>query len=443
MSLWRIFQLDLRALALTRILFGISLLLDIATRLPDFNLFYTDQGVLPRSCFICRAWSLHNLSGSLSWTTFLFVVQILAALAMIFGFRTRAATVLSWLLLVSLNHRNRFVLQSGDSMAMATLFWAMFLPWGSYYSLDAKKLKDTPKVISGLPTFAFLFQMAMVYGLTGFHKSGPQWHSDYSALYHIFMAEQYSTPLSAVLLDYPLLLKIVTACVLYFEISFPVLLLFPFAWIRASLIFGLLGLHLGILTFMNVGMFPLYSMSIVFSLLPSRAFRNPEEPRPEILKIHLWQKSAIVAALTGIILSVFVGSRMANFKAPVDRFIHALGVRQPWIMFAFGESHIWWHVIKAEARDGQTLNLFPEPHPYSEAQPERVDKLYRSQRWLKLMANLKRRVRKPERHRLLISLCRPEYRSVELLYLTQEILPEKKYGDVRIRSLSKIECSPP
>ena len=42
------FGLDLRALALFRILLGVILLVDLAARVGDIGVFYTDSGVLPR-----------------------------------------------------------------------------------------------------------------------------------------------------------------------------------------------------------------------------------------------------------------------------------------------------------------------------------------------------------------------------------------------------------
>ena len=132
-----LFGLDLRSLAIFRVGLGLLLLGDLAIRAGDLSAHYTDQGVLPRSALTARHYvSLHFLDGTADFQGALFVLAGLAALALLAGWRTRAATVVSWLLLMSLHARNPMILQGGDALLRLLLFWGMFLPLGARWSVD-------------------------------------------------------------------------------------------------------------------------------------------------------------------------------------------------------------------------------------------------------------------------------------------------------------------
>ena len=132
------FGLDLRALALFRILLGVILLVDLAARAGDIGVFYADSGVLPRVDLLDRVdtgatpWSvsLHMISGLPGVQVALFAVAAFCAFCLLIGHRTRLFTVLSWLLLLSLHNRNPAVLNAGDVLFRMLLFWSMFLPSG-------------------------------------------------------------------------------------------------------------------------------------------------------------------------------------------------------------------------------------------------------------------------------------------------------------------------
>ena len=55
----------------------------------------------------------------------------LAALALVLGYRTRWAVVISLVMLISLHNRAPLVLQGGDNLLLLVLFWMCFLPIGS------------------------------------------------------------------------------------------------------------------------------------------------------------------------------------------------------------------------------------------------------------------------------------------------------------------------
>src|SRR5215212_6169444 len=110
-----LFGLDVRSLAVFRVGLALVLIADLAIRATDLEAHYTDAGLLPRSA-VAPSWvfSPHLLHGSAWFEAVLFLVAGVAAGMLLVGYRTRAATFVSWLLLVSLHARNPVLTQGGD-----------------------------------------------------------------------------------------------------------------------------------------------------------------------------------------------------------------------------------------------------------------------------------------------------------------------------------------
>jgi hypothetical protein len=130
-----LFALDLRSLALFRVGLGLILVADVVRRWRLVEPFYSDVGVIPRvvDLDVLHAqnfWSLHLATGSIWGESLLFAAALLFALALLIGWRTRLATLGSWLLLISLHNRNTFIINAGDALLRQLLFWSLFLPLG-------------------------------------------------------------------------------------------------------------------------------------------------------------------------------------------------------------------------------------------------------------------------------------------------------------------------
>jgi hypothetical protein len=81
--------------------------------------------------------SLHMWGGSWWAMAIMFAIHLVAAMAMLVGWHSRTAAFSVWLLTTSLQCRNILVLHSGDVLLRLSLFWALFLPLGDVFSLDA------------------------------------------------------------------------------------------------------------------------------------------------------------------------------------------------------------------------------------------------------------------------------------------------------------------
>jgi predicted DCC family thiol-disulfide oxidoreductase YuxK len=137
-------RIDPRSLGLFRILFGFALMGDWASRYGQTLAFYSNEGVLPNHNHI---FNLKN-AGTLVWSAlhafsapgeaaFAFWLILFFYLAFTIGWKTRAFAVLSLLSLLSLAARNTLAEGPGDWLGIALLGFAVFLPLGTRYSVDA------------------------------------------------------------------------------------------------------------------------------------------------------------------------------------------------------------------------------------------------------------------------------------------------------------------
>ena len=197
----KFFGVDLRTLALFRILPGTYLLLDLGIRATDIVAHYTDIGVFPHSAIVDHlspgAFSLHLINGSMAFQGGLFACAALLAVLLIIGWRTRWVTVLSWLMLVSLANRNTDVLSGQDQLALALMFWAMFLPLGARYSVDSAldtTKPQAPNLHVSVASAALMIQGMLVYFFSAVLKSDAQWVPDGTAVYYALQLDYFATP---------------------------------------------------------------------------------------------------------------------------------------------------------------------------------------------------------------------------------------------------------
>ncbi len=293
------FSTDLRSLAIMRVGVALLILADLGLRATSIVEFYTDQGFLPRKyIFASYGWhpiSLHALSGSWQFEAFLFGVAAFFALLLLVGYKTKLVTIVSFLLLLSLQNRNLVVLLGGDYILRLLLFWGMFVPWNARFSLDSMnsiRLKSLPNRVFSLGIAGYILQICFIYFFAAMLKTGAAWNKDYSAVYYAVHFQLLATPFAGILAYLPLnVLSLITYSTRLLEILAPFLILSPFytPYLRLLAIFLLTGMHLGFKAAMALGIFPFIDIVSLFGLLPTlfwdRLFNFLENKVPK-LKIY-------------------------------------------------------------------------------------------------------------------------------------------------------------
>ena len=286
-----VFSIDLRSLALFRAMLGSVLLLDLFLRSADLATFYTDAGVLPRKDLLQIGhrwhWSLHTASGELWWQVVLFVLAALFALALLVGYRTRLATIVSFVMVASLMNRNPLLLQGGDQLLAVICFWAIFLPLGARRSVDAaleRSRREDPNRLRFAPdgaqpyfsvaTVAVILQVLYLYTFTAILKTGDAWTSRFDAAFYAVNLQHFATPIGAWFSQFPGLLKVATVFVLSVEFVGPILVLLPFAWpwLRLVGLALLVSLHIAFGLMLHIGLFPLIDLTALSLLFPGAAW---------------------------------------------------------------------------------------------------------------------------------------------------------------------------
>lgn len=357
-GLEKYFGIDVRALAVFRVLLGLLLLCDLCCRAWHLEAHYADTGVLPRSYMALDGlnnfpyqMTLYSLSGEPWFVSLVFAAAAVFAVALMIGYRTRTAAVGSWILLLSLHARNIIVLQGGDDLLRCLVFWAMFLPLGACWGVDhalRKNGKPEPRVVCSAATFAILLQLCFMYWFTAILKNHAFWRTEFSAVYYALSMELFTKPLGYHLLEYPGLLRMFTSLTWLLEFYGPFLLFLPVAskQVRTAVVFAFIGLHIGLALTLQLGLFPYICIAAWLLFLPT-AFWD-------------WLQGLLAINAEPLTLSVVSGKSARVTQKRRDAlslmrevlFLQQVDIKEvsPEANIARNGKAQWWHVVGADGK---------------------------------------------------------------------------------------------
>jgi hypothetical protein len=398
------FGLDLRSLALFRIALALILLVDLADRAQDLTAHYTDDGVLPRSITpIFIPVSLHALSGSLGAERLLFVLAAVIAVLLLVGYRTQLATLLSWVLLLSLHARNPLVLHGGDLMLRVLLFWCIFLPMGACWSLDARHRVEgkTPVVrplVCSVATAALTLQVVFVYWFGLASRTDSSWWGDATAVPIALHLDFYATPLGLWVRNLPPeLLRAATVATVTLEGGGPLLLLLSggLPRLRILVVALMIAFHVLLGLSMRLGIFPLICVAAWLPFLPAWFWDVLRRRRASAAALVPTATAGQLSPLTtAVVLLCFAAICVSNVQWLHGGFIltqvKGIGIDQTWGMFAPRPSdEDGWYVVELQLRNGSRVDAF-RGGPVVWDKPERISSSYPSMRWAAYLSMLKR-----------------------------------------------------
>jgi predicted DCC family thiol-disulfide oxidoreductase YuxK len=280
-----VFSIDLRGLALFRVALGLILIADLAIRAPDLVLWLSDEGLAPREWILQwnHDWrfSLYFIHGHWLWAALLNCVAALSAMALILGYRTRLSSLISFVLLGSLHFRAPMLLQGGDMLLVAVLFWSMFLPLGARYSVDATLVRNRTSSAAvplnatntylSVATAAILLQAMAVYFFSAWLKTGSEWQVDGTAIYYALHLDDLNTWFAQQWRDWHGITVPLTHYVWWLEVLGPLLIFSP--WFNRAFrylgVIAFVSLEIGFLLNLKIGLFPFISIATVLLFLPS------------------------------------------------------------------------------------------------------------------------------------------------------------------------------
>ncbi len=274
-----LFKLDLRSLALVRVLFGVLTFFDIARRIPDLEAFFTDGGILPRWILLEQfelnyRMGLLSLNGTYSFAFMLAVVGMLASITFALGWRTRLSNLIVWLVIISFQVRfPEGATSGGDMLIRIFLFWSLFLPMSARYSMDCAvaETKVSDNEFQSIFSATWIVQIFLLYFMTFLFKWGPVYHTTFDAVYYMMQLDIFTTPLGKWLSQYHGIMKGLTFAAYALEIIGPLLLIIPFKrdLFRGAAVVSFWLFHLGIGATMHLGNFVPICLIIWVGLIPT------------------------------------------------------------------------------------------------------------------------------------------------------------------------------
>ncbi len=284
-SFW-VGDLDLRAIGLFRIGFGLVILYDLLDLLPHVRSWFSDAGVMPRNVLLSEMirpnrFSLSDAFGAPEMMYVYWVLAFIAAICVIIGYRTRLMQFVLYLFIAGFNERLPQLFDGSDSVVRLSLFWLCWCPSNHRYSFDALRAaargQPYSKTGMALPIRLLQGQIAWVYLCSFFHKlGGNTWHLldqtgqhvdlNNAALHYVLhLNHVFARPWASVLADYPVPMAIGTYYTLIFESSFLFLVFAPVfnRYLKALALLMGVALHGGIALTVNVGLFS-YLMPVTY-----------------------------------------------------------------------------------------------------------------------------------------------------------------------------------
>lgn len=419
----KIFEMDLRSLALFRIGIALLILFDIGFRLFDLTAHYGEEGVLPLQAathfFHYSAWtSFHYWSGSPLYQALLFGLNGCAALALLVGYRTRLMTLFCWIFMLSLHDRNPLILNGGDILFKMMLFWSLFLPLGGRFSLDSRHVESLSNRVLSWGTAAYLLQIAIVYWGGGFYKwFGGGWQEG-TAIHYALFIDQYVTPIGAWMREWSAFFPFLTYFTYYFEVLGPVVALSPWqngplrtlvtiAFILMHTCFGLclaIGIFPTICVVAWIPFFPTWFWDrLTKQQTPENLLSSPKELfNPFPLQLHRVEASFVALCLvyTAYLNVQNVFPSAGNLPLIGQQWKHlgkALHINQHWPMFSVPLYDDGWYVMAGTLVNGRVVDLFRPTQPFSWEEPPLGSAHYPNARWRKYIMNLWSKAYIPQR----------------------------------------------
>jgi hypothetical protein len=271
---WLFSPLDTAPIAALRIACGLLVIGWTLSLLPDVNAFLSDDGLTRSAVHGTRGWWTVDLVWPWAAVGLLFV----AAVALLVGWHTRVAAVLVWLLLIAVQRRDVYMLNSGDLLLRELAFYLSLMPAGEVWSLDARRRgSSSPRAPWGLRllqvqvSLLYLFSVvAKLHGDTWQDGSAVGRAVQLADLQRFLVPQSIATSVTAsALLTYGTL---VVEGALVFGLWLP-----RFRWVVMA---AGLSIHLGIEATLLIGWFSLTVISCYLAFVP------PETLRAAVAAVH-------------------------------------------------------------------------------------------------------------------------------------------------------------
>jgi hypothetical protein len=248
-----------RPLGVFRIVYGLLMLSYLALMTVEFDHWYTGAGLL-------QGTEAREAAEPLRFSPLQYVqdpitprlvlgATFAAALGLTLGWRTRLMSVVLYLGLLSLYHRNVSSNGGPDAVPMILAFYMMLCPSGAAYSLDARREARrrgtaAERVVAPWAQRLLQMQLCLIYFQSCVIKSGGGTWMDGTATHYVLFNREFNQFDLGWLGEYPLLVNLMTHGTLWIEFALAFWL-----WFRPTRRWAILGgilLHAAIRPVLNI-----------------------------------------------------------------------------------------------------------------------------------------------------------------------------------------------
>lgn len=406
---WRAtFGTNPEAVALYRISLGVLLFLELTSRFQYLHAFYSDAGTLPLRLLrphtdpLYRLVCVHCYSGSLLYLRALLSVQVVLAVMLIVGKRTRWAAAGSWFLYLSLTLRNTWLNFILDRYFHYLLFYAMFLPLDGAWALDAPRRRHGAAAKDGAATtfvtpatVALKLLVAWLYWDAGYGKytdplGGWTFHAQPLPALDTYVRHTVAARFVYGILG-PTGLRYLTPTVVYAEmLCAPAALLGSFAGSKAT-VYGVVALmcsiHMGIAATMNNTVL-LSSVACVAwciflplgvgadlglpssSSPPGGSKRAVAECKAAKSDSSFFRKHGLAALVIGTFISGSVWfETMSNHCNQSMEHVWSTLLHNRWNVFVGAEEYVTWEIAPGRLLDGSVVDVWSKSEQVSWEMP--------------------------------------------------------------------------
>jgi hypothetical protein len=267
-SRWAFTPIDTAPMAALRIAVGLLTIGWTLSLLPDAKTFLGTAGVqhdLPH--YDSGAWTVQ-----LGPPYLLLAVLLAAAVALTVGWRTRAASVVVAVLLLAIQRRDPWILNSGDLLLRELAFFVMLMPAGETWSLDARR-RGAERLRAPWALRLVQLQISALYLFSVWAKvRGADWNNGTAVGLALQLEDLQRFTLPAALSTSLLVSALLTYSSLAVEASLAFGLWLPRLryWVMAAGV----GLHLGIEASLLIGWFSLAVISSYLAFVPPEHLRT-------------------------------------------------------------------------------------------------------------------------------------------------------------------------
>jgi len=278
---------SLYGVAVTRIVLGFVVWSQLVVNWADRHYTWGDGAKWTSPVQDTKEWpgvfgAFDQLSGI--WFDLAYLATIVFGLLMMVGLYSRAATIMTLLLWMSLYVTNPFVGSGGDAVLRMVLLYMCFTDSGRHLSIDARRAASRGEVRPLMPSWfsttlhnlaiiLIVHQVVMVYvGSALWKVQSPLWREGI-ATYYPLQTEAYSPwrDLIEPLSGSSLIIHVASWSAIVVQLLFPVMMMYRPT--RALGLIAVTGMHLGIGVFMGIMYFSLVMIAVDMMLVSDGTWR--------------------------------------------------------------------------------------------------------------------------------------------------------------------------